>query len=312
MFFQKKTSPLNSRLVKRRSEAATPKTADGVREAWWLTLVAVGVYLTVILFSYHRDDPSWSHSASDNAIIHNAGGKAGAWLADMLLYLFGFSAWWWVVMAFYAIWLIYLRLEVVAMSQRPLLFFNLVGFGILLVASSALEAGHILLLPADLPSGPGGMLGSVVDEALRAMLGFAGSTMVLLSLMAIGFSLFTGWSWIVITEKFGAALEFAYQYILTKWQDRQDRRAGKAAEQLREEFVDAERKRNEDRPPVQIEVPVLEIPKSDRVQKERQVALFEGMPDSPLPPLHLLDEPHGEVELQSAETLDFTSRLIER
>ncbi len=311
MFFQKKTSPLNSRL-KRRSEAATPKTAGVVREAWWLALVAVGVYLTVILLSYHRDDPSWSHSASDNAIIHNAGGKVGAWLADMLLYLFGFSAWWWVVLAFYAIWLIYLRLEVVAMSERPILFFNIAGFGILLVASCALEAGHILPLPADLPLGAGGMLGSVVDELLRAMLGFAGSTMVLLSLMAIGFSLFTGWSWIVITEKFGATLEFIYQYIIAKWQDRQDRRAGKAAEQLREVFVDAERKRNEDRPPVQIETPVLEIPKSDRVQKERQVALFEGLPDSPLPPLHLLDEPHGEVELQSAETLDFTSRLIER
>ncbi|HLD09896.1 MAG TPA: DNA translocase FtsK 4TM domain-containing protein, partial [Methylophilaceae bacterium] len=194
MFFQKKTSPLNSRL-KRRSEAATPKTSGVVREAWWLALVAVGVYLTVILFSYHRDDPSWSHSASDSAVIHNTGGRVGAWLADMLLYLFGFSAWWWVVLAFYAIWLIYLRLEVVAMSQRPLLLFNLVGFGILLVASSALEAGHILPLPSDLPLGPGGMLGSVVDEMLRTMLGFAGSTMVLLSLMAIGFSLFTGWSW---------------------------------------------------------------------------------------------------------------------
>jgi len=310
LFFQKKTSLLNGRL-KRRSEAATPKTSGVVREAWWLALVAVGVYLTVILFSYHPDDLGWSHSASDNAIIHNAGGKVGAWLADMLLNLFGFSAWWWVVLAFYAMWLVYLRLEVVAMSQRPILLFNLVGFGILLVASCAIEAGHILPLPAILPL-PGGMLGSVVDGVLRAMLGFAGSTMVLLALMAIGFSLFTGWSWIVITEKFGAVIEFTYQYILTKWQDRQDRRAGKAAEQLREEFVDAERKRNEDRLPVQIETPVLEIPKSDRVQKERQVALFEGMPDSPLPPLHLLDEPHGEVELQSAETLDFTSRLIER
>jgi len=312
LFFQKKTSPLNGRL-KRRSEAATPKTSGVVREAWWLVLVTVGVYLTVILFSYHRDDPSWSHSASDNAIIHNAGGKTGAWLADMLLYLFGFSAWWWVVLAFYAMWLVYLRLEVVAMSERPILAFNIVGFGILLLASCAIEHGHIHLLQVDLPSAtPGGMLGSVIDGVLRTMLGFAGSTMVLLALMAIGFSLFTGWSWIVITEKFGAALEFIYRYILTKWQDRQDRRAGKAAEQLREEFVDAERKRTEDRLPVQIETPVLEIPKSDRVQKERQVALFEGMPDSPLPPLHLLDEPHGEVELQSAETLDFTSRLIER
>ena len=63
---------------------------------------------------------------------------------------------------------------------------------------------------------------------------------------------------------------------------------------------------------MQIEKPALEIPKSDRVEKERQTALFASLPDSALPPLHLLEEPQGEVELQSAETLDFTSRLIER
>jgi S-DNA-T family DNA segregation ATPase FtsK/SpoIIIE len=57
---------------------------------------------------------------------------------------------------------------------------------------------------------------------------------------------------------------------------------------------------------------VLEIPKSERVKKESQASLFEAIPDSPLPPLHLLDEPKGEVEIQSAETLEFTSRLIER
>ena len=57
---------------------------------------------------------------------------------------------------------------------------------------------------------------------------------------------------------------------------------------------------------------MLEIPKSERVQRESQVSLFEAHPDSPLPPLHLLDEPKGEIEVQSAETLEFTSRLIER
>jgi len=36
------------------------------------------------------------------------------------------------------------------------------------------------------------------------------------------------------------------------------------------------------------------------------------MPDTSLPPLHLLDEAKGEIEVQSAETLEFTSRLIER
>ncbi|HWU82705.1 MAG TPA: DNA translocase FtsK 4TM domain-containing protein, partial [Methylophilaceae bacterium] len=255
---------------------------------------------------------SWSHSASDSTLIHNAGGAVGAWLSDILLYLFGFSAWWCVVLAFYAIWLVYLRLEVVAAHHKPVLLFNLVGFGILLVSSCALEAGHVIPLPADLPLGAGGMLGDVVDGILRSMLGFDGSTLVLLMLMAIGFSLFTGWSWIMMTEKLGAGIEIIYAFLRAKWQDWQDRKAGRIAEQLRTEFVDNERKRNEDRMPVQIETPAVEIVKSERVQREKQAPLFETLPDSPLPPLHLLDEPHGEVELQSAETLEFTSRLIER
>ena len=44
----------------------------------------------------------------------------------------------------------------------------------------------------------------------------------------------------------------------------------------------------------------------------KQVPLFADMPDSPLPPLRLLDQPAREVETLSAETLEFTSRLIER
>ena len=309
MFFQKKTSaPLNSR----RQVAAAPKNIRLIREAWWLALVALGLYLVVILFTYHPADPSWSHSASDSVTVQNAGGHVGAWVSDMLLYLFGFSAWWWVVFAFYAMWLVYLRLETEAVSQRPLLLFNMVGFGLLLAASASLEAGHTVPLAVELPSVAGGMLGSVMDEVMRTMFGFAGSTLVLLVLFAIGFSLFTGWSWLLITERLGEALIFSYHFVINAWQDRQDRLAGKQAEQRRTEFVESERKRVEDRPPVQIEKPALEIPKSDRVEKERQTALFASLPDSSLPPLHLLEEPQGEIELQSAETLDFTSRLIER
>ena len=48
------------------------------------------------------------------------------------------------------------------------------------------------------------------------------------------------------------------------------------------------------------------------MEKEKQVSLFADMPDSPLPPLHLLDQATQQVEMVSAETLEFTSRLIER
>ena len=167
-------------------------------------------------------------------------------------------------------------------------------------------------LPAILPLAPGGMLGASVDSVLRSMFGYTGSSMLLLVIFVVGFSLFTGWSWIMITEKFGAATIASYEFIKLKLHDWQDRKAGKVVELERSEFVQTERKRVVDREPVHIALPVLEIAQSERVQKEKQAPLFDAHPDSPLPPIHLLDEPSGTVELPSAETLDFTSRLIER
>ena len=56
----------------------------------------------------------------------------------------------------------------------------------------------------------------------------------------------------------------------------------------------------------------VDLPKSERVAKEKQRPLFLDMPDSPLPPLALLDDAPSAQEAVSAETLEFTSRLIER
>jgi S-DNA-T family DNA segregation ATPase FtsK/SpoIIIE len=309
--FFKKSKPVNARREAEihKSNAVVAKL---VKEAWWIGLVLAGLYITVILFTYHAEDPSWSHMAAANTAIHNSGGNFGAWFSDLLLYLFGFSAWWWAVLAFYAMWFVYLKLEAVDRSEKPFLLLNFMGFALLLVASCALEAGHLVNLPATLPLAPGGMLGASVDSFLRSMFGYTGSSMLLLVMFVVGFSLFTGWSWIMITEKFGAATIASYEFIKLKLHDWQDRKAGKVVELERSEFVQTERKRVVDREPVHIALPVLEIAQSERVQKEKQAPLFDAHPDSPLPPIHLLDEPSGTVELPSAETLDFTSRLIER
>src|SRR5262245_55700099 len=76
--------PLPNRLVKLLSEAR------------WIALAVGFVYLVLILVSYHRADPGFSH---ENVVPHiaNLGGKAGAWLADLLLFIFGFSTWWWCI-----------------------------------------------------------------------------------------------------------------------------------------------------------------------------------------------------------------------
>ncbi len=310
MFLKKKSAAFNKRVTTPVTEKSL-KDAHLVREAWWLVLVLVGLYLAVILISYDAQDPSWSHLTSGGDTIQNAGGAVGAWVSDMLLYLFGLSAWWLVALAFYSIWLMYQRIEM-SVSERPFILLNYFGFGLMLAASSAIESGHLINLSATLPLGTGGMLGGAVDHVLRAMFGFAGSTMVLLILFAVGFSLFTGWSWIKMTEKLGAGLIFIYEWIIDKFNDWQDRKEGKLVEQERSDFVEHERKRAEGKVPLEIKKGQTKIVKSERVLKEKQVSLFESDPDSTLPPLHLLDEQQNEVELPSTETLDYTSRLIER
>lgn len=281
-----------------------------VREALWLLLLLVGLFLAVILMTYHPQDPSWFYMSSDGSVIENAGGKVGAVLSDVLLNLFGFSAWWLVVLTLFTIWLTYQQIDAEE-KERPFLAFNMVGFGLLLAASSALEAGHIVSLPASLPDAAGGIIGVSVDGGLRRLFGYAGSAMVLLLLFSVGFSLFTGWSWIMMTEKFGATLIALSEWAQAKYHDWQDRKVGKVVEQKRADFVQSERKRTEDRVPVEIKSAKTQIVKSERGQKEKQVSLFAS-DDDRLPPLHLLDEANSSVELPSDETLEFISRLIER
>ena len=68
-------------------------------------------------------------------------------------------------------------------------------------------------------------------------------------------------------------------------------RAGAVAVVERDEVVEVVKRRIvEEHQPLRIEPPVLDIPRSERVERERQVPLFEDLPDSPLPPLALLDQ----------------------
>jgi S-DNA-T family DNA segregation ATPase FtsK/SpoIIIE len=156
------------------------------------------------------------------------------------------------------------------------------------------------------------MLGAVGATVLEKTIGFTGGTLLLLTSMAIGLSLFSGISWLSALEGVGAGIEWAYASAHGAWLRRQDRKAGQIAKVEREAIVDVELKRFEGHEPIRIEAPTIEIKKSARVQKEKQKPLFQELPDTPLPPIGLLDEPSPDMETVSAETLEFTSRLIEK
>ncbi len=282
-----------------------------LRESRWIILLAAAIYLVLILYGYDRSDPAWSHSASD-VVPHNPGGLFGAWLADVLLYVFGFSAWWWAVLLAQRVWAGYRGIAPGGLFDRRALWVALSGFALLLLASSALEALRLYSLKAALPFAPGGMIGAVAGDALARFFGFTGSTLILLALLAAGFSLFTGLSWLRLTDWLGAAIETGYVAAKNFWQTRRDRQLGEQASSERLAVVEEEKKRVEEHQPIRIELPLTEVRQSARVVEEKQVPLFADMPDSPLPPLHLLDQPAQEVEVLSSDTLEFTSRLIER
>ena len=297
---------------KSRGGAPLPaKLAGLLREAKWLALVAAAGYLLLILLTHHATDPGWSRSATA-AVVQNAGGRVGALLSDLLLSMFGWSAFWWVALFIYSVIHGYRRIENSGKIEVQPLLISMAGFGLLLVASAALEHLRMSSYGLGLPQSAGGIIGTVLGKLSRNLLELTGATLLVLATAAVGFSLFISVSWLRIAEVTGLLLESGCALALGTWERRRDEKIGVQARVERETVVQAERKREEDHPPVVIAPPPLEIKRSARAQKEKQAPLFEHLPDTPLPPLKLLDEPEKEAETVSAETLEFTSRLIEK
>lgn len=285
-------------------------------EARWLGMAALATYLFLILVSYHRGDPGWSQDVTITT-LGNRGGRVGAYLSDLLLSISGFSAYWWVVFLISRVWVGYQRLargRVLAGPKVPqeTLWLPVGGFLLVLMASMGLEALRLRSLGAGLPEGSGGVLGGLIGPLLARGFGPTGAMLTLLVMGAVGLSLFTGISWLAVAERVGAGLEWTFEFIQRRREAKEDRRAGEAATTLREEVVGQERARFDDSPPIRIEPQVVIVPQSERLAKERQVPLFADIPESDLPPLSLLAPPPARQETVSPDTLEFTSRLIEK
>ena len=78
----------------------------GLREGALIVFGAVALFLCASLITYTPADPGWSHSDTV-ATIANAGGVAGAWFADLFLYLFGFLSYLFPIMVAYSGWLLF-------------------------------------------------------------------------------------------------------------------------------------------------------------------------------------------------------------
>lgn len=306
-----------TRRIDRNTTSPLPeKIGTLLQESRWLGVGAVALFLIMALWGFSKEDPGWSHAVVSTS-LQNPAGRAGAWVADLLLYVFGLSAWWWIVLLGMFVWWGVRKFNPLdALDRRPL-FIALIGFVFLLVASSSLEALRFYSMNVELPLSPGGMLGVETSKVLARQFGHTGSTLLLLAVMAAGWSVFSGMSWLWAFEKLGIFLEICVSFFYGRIDAWRDRKIGREVAQQREVVVEEEKRRVELHDPIFIEPRLPEVPVSKkaeaRVEREKQVALFpEAIIGGKLPPLHLLDPAPPVTETVSAEMLEYTSRLIER
>ena len=279
------------------------------------------LFWLLALLTHNPLDPAWTTSGTGNN-VRNFGGRLGAWLGDMSFFLLGYSVWWCYAAALGA-WLAALagRLReddappAESLGWRYTRFAFWTGLALLLISSVGLEWTRLYRFEDRLPGHvSGGVLGYLVGPFSLKWLGFNGSGLIFIVFGVVGASWVFRFSWAQTAENIGAWVDGWIE----AWQERREREQdvayGLAAAREREEVVFEERVEIEEHHPVPvvIEPEMVEVPKSARVAKERQKPLFTDMVDSRLPQVDLLDGPLVRQDTVAPETLEMTSRMIEK
>ena len=306
---------------KSSSKSAPPVVAPPSLLARWrhqafLIVGAVAWLLFLLALATHDlRDPGFSTSG-DGEPLRNKAGVVGAWLSDLGLFLFGYSVWWLVPVGLRA-WLSSLA-RAVRREGEPAAELALprvvlwIGLALLLAASCSLEWTRLYQWETRLPGHAGGVLGFTLGPLSSHWLGFAGSGVLWIAALVAGMSLALGFSWLALAERIGAAVDALRERRQQRKEQAEDRRIGEKLQVEREQEVEVERQEVVDHLPLVIEPTLLEVPKSERVAKERQQPLFKELADTKLPQVDLLDEPPTRVETVTPESLEMTSRLIEK
>ena len=296
-------------------------------------LILIGALMVLVfwllaLLTYSLQDAAWSTSGSSGGSALNRGGRLGAWLADASYYLLGMSIWWcW--MAAVRVWLTslarwlrggnamvdepaYAQSRFMRFSESRLGFF--LGLALLLGGSAIIEWSRFYSLEARLPGQGGGVLGYWLGPLSVHWLGFTGSALVAIGLSVAGSAMVFRFSWGQVAEHIGAWLDNFIESRRSRREIAEDLVLGQQAAREREDLVMEEREEIvEHHPlPVLIEPVLADIPQSTRVAKERQKPLFSELPDSKLPQVDLLDSAQTRQESVAPETLEMTSRMIEK
>ena len=203
-----------SKIITRASQQAevsesTEKVPTLQRFSWILkdgvvlSCIGLAFFLFIVLFSYTPQDPGFDSVGAVHD-IHNYGGKTGAWLSSMILYIFGIFGF---LIPFGILFAGWVTLKIRTGNELDYLRFIMSLFGLLLLITAGSGLANLYLEPKtsliQLPYSAGGVWAYELSDWLVGAVDLLGATLMLLVLFAVAFSMLSSCSWLTIIESTG-------------------------------------------------------------------------------------------------------------
>ncbi|MGH8413778.1 MAG: DNA translocase FtsK [Gammaproteobacteria bacterium] len=284
--------------------------AQGLKEAALWVFLAIAILVFVCLVTYSPGDPGFSFSGTVGH-VHNAIGPVGAWLSDFLLFLMGYPAYLFPVLLAWGGWMIFRTRKFTGPVNKLHLAMRIGGLILALLTASGLASINWQVSHGTLPVDAGGVWGDFIGKGLARGLSDLGATLLLLALFFSAVTVFTGLSWIAVMDRTGRFSVTLAERMRNRWGWLREAIQARRARDQQVEIIRVHQEEVQKRPKPRIEPVMKAIQPGPRVERERQVPLFEPSPNAELPPLALLDNPPPKVDGYSEAALEALSRQVE-
>jgi len=286
-----------------------------MREGALISAFLLGVVLLVALLSYSPQDPGFTTTGSGDP-VENAIGNMGAWLADVLLHMFGYFAYIFPLALGFKVFTLFRDSARDREFSWMVVSLKAMGIVLLVIGACTLATLHFSI-PEDSTWPAGGLIGSAMADASVPVLAVFGSTLVYLSIFLFGLTVTFEISWLKVVDRIGYLTMNGATLAteaLRAWQEKraEDTKVRQGVEK-RKKALDVRIEKDKKRTPPRIE-PVISTPpqRSQRVEKERQTKLFTDSAPGDLPAVSLLDEHKNPGNKgYSTESLEAMSKLLE-
>lgn len=166
-------------------------------------------FLLLAIASFHPADPGWSQVGLQPN-VNNWVGSTGAWIADILLFSFGYMAYSIPFASAFLGWFLFQRVKTLIEFDYLTIGLRIIGIILLMIGLTGLSSINFNDIYA---FSAGGMVGDVISSAMLPYFNQAGTILLLLCFFCTGFTLMTGISWLSLIDGLGAAVILSGKHV---------------------------------------------------------------------------------------------------